>query len=149
MIIARRAHPVAPAFMAPVIGLGTPVVTFQVNATQGGVFDVQTLDSTTNSTNFSWKTVYTITNTFGAINIPNDTSIEVKGRWYRLHARWVILLKQFLILQRHRRRAPNLRTSHRLFFGFCALLLSPRRLMRTSIILPPPCCASVAGSPLE
>jgi len=49
----------------------------------------------------------------------------------------ILLKQQLLVLQRSRRRAPNLRTSDRLFFGFCALLLSPRRLMRTAVILKP------------
>jgi len=49
----------------------------------------------------------------------------------------ILLKQQLLVLQRARRRAPNLPTSDRLFFGFCALLLSPRRLMRTAIILKP------------
>ena len=49
----------------------------------------------------------------------------------------ILLKQQLLILQRPRRRAPNLRTSDRLFLGFCALLLSPRRLMRAAIILKP------------
>jgi hypothetical protein len=50
-----------------------------------------------------------------------------------------LLLKQqqLLVMQRSRRRAPNLHTADRLLFGFCSLLLSPRRLMRTAIILKP------------
>ena len=49
----------------------------------------------------------------------------------------MLLKHQLLVLQRSRRRAPNLRTPDRLFFGFCSLFLSPRRLMRTAIILKP------------
>ncbi len=36
-----------------------------------------------------------------------------------------------------RRRAPNLRSVDRELFGFCSQLLSPRRLLRTAIILKP------------
>jgi putative transposase len=49
----------------------------------------------------------------------------------------ILLKQQLLVLQRSHRRAPNLRTADRLFFAFCASLLSPRRLMRTAIILKP------------
>jgi hypothetical protein len=49
-----------------------------------------------------------------------------------------ILLKQQLqVLQRSRRRAPNLRTADRWLFGFCAQFVSLRRLIRTAIILKP------------
>src|ERR1019366_9378274 len=49
-----------------------------------------------------------------------------------------ILLKlQLLVLQRSRRRAPNLRPADRFLFGFCSQFLSPRRLIRTAIILKP------------
>jgi hypothetical protein len=49
----------------------------------------------------------------------------------------ILLKQQLLVLQRSRRRAPNLRTAERLLFGFCAQFLSPRRLIRTAIILKP------------
>ena len=49
----------------------------------------------------------------------------------------LLLKRQLLVLRRSRRRAPNLRTADRLFFGFFSLFLSPRRLMRTAIILKP------------
>jgi transposase InsO family protein len=49
----------------------------------------------------------------------------------------LLLKQQLLVMQRSRRRAPNLRTPDRLLFGFCALFLSPRRLVRTAIILKP------------
>jgi transposase InsO family protein len=49
-----------------------------------------------------------------------------------------LLLKQpLLVLQRSRRRAPNLRPADRLLFGFCSQFLSPRRLIRAAIILKP------------
>ena len=49
----------------------------------------------------------------------------------------MLLKQQLLVLQRSRRRAPNLRTADRLLFGFCAQFLSPRRLTRSAIILKP------------
>src|ERR1039457_3353906 len=49
----------------------------------------------------------------------------------------ILLKQQLLILQRSRRRAPNLRTADRLLFGFCSQFLSPRRLIRAAIILKP------------
>ena len=49
----------------------------------------------------------------------------------------MLLKQQLLVLQRSRRRAPNLRTTDRLFIGFCSGFLSPRRLIRTAIILQP------------
>ncbi len=49
----------------------------------------------------------------------------------------LLLKQQLLILRRSRRRAPNLRTTERLLLGFCSLLLSPGRLVRTAIILKP------------
>src|SRR6266403_4662538 len=49
----------------------------------------------------------------------------------------ILLKQQLLILRRSRRRAPNLRAADRVLFGFCSQLLSPRRLIRTAIILKP------------
>ena len=49
----------------------------------------------------------------------------------------ILLKQQLLVLQRSRRRTPNLRTADRLLFGFCSQFLSPRRLLRTAIILKP------------
>jgi putative transposase len=49
--------------------------------------------------------------------------------------RW--LKQQLLVMQRSRRRAPNLRTPDRLLFGFGSLFLGRRRLLRTAIILKP------------
>ena len=47
----------------------------------------------------------------------------------------LLLKQQLLVLQRSRRRAPNLGTADRLLFGFCSQFLSPRRLIRSAIIL--------------
>jgi len=49
----------------------------------------------------------------------------------------ILLKQQLMVLQRSRHRAPNLRTADRLLFGFCSQFLSPRRLIRTAIILKP------------
>lgn len=49
----------------------------------------------------------------------------------------LLLRHQLLILRRSRRRAPNLRSSDRLLFGLGSLLLSPRRLAHTAILVKP------------
>jgi putative transposase len=49
----------------------------------------------------------------------------------------LLLKHQLLILRRARRRAPNLRFADRLLFGLGSLLLGPRRLFRTAIVIKP------------
>jgi putative transposase len=49
----------------------------------------------------------------------------------------LLLKQQLLVLQRSRRRAPNLGNTDRWLFGFCAQFVSLRRLIRTAIILKP------------
>src|SRR5438132_3659865 len=49
----------------------------------------------------------------------------------------VLVKQQLLILNRSRRRSPNLRTSDRLVAGLCALLIRPGRLIRSAIVLRP------------
>jgi putative transposase len=49
----------------------------------------------------------------------------------------VLLRHQLLILNRGRKRAPNLRTGDRLIYGFCTLLIRPSRLLRSAIVLKP------------
>ena len=49
----------------------------------------------------------------------------------------VLAKQQLLILNRSRRRSPNLRTSDRLVAGLCALLIRPARLIRSGIVLKP------------
>src|SRR5215471_6514910 len=44
---------------------------------------------------------------------------------------------QILLLNRSRKRAPNLRVSDRLIAGFCTLLMRPSRLLRCGIVLKP------------
>src|SRR5208337_3966736 len=50
----------------------------------------------------------------------------------------LLLRQQLLILRRSRRRAPNLRAKDRLLLGFWSCFVSPRRRVRTAIILSPP-----------
>ena len=49
----------------------------------------------------------------------------------------LLLKQQLLVLQRSRRRAPNLRPADRLLFGFYTLFLNPRRLLRAAVVLKP------------
>ena len=42
---------------------------------------------------------------------------------------------QFLILNRGRKRAPNLRSSDRIIAGLCTLLMQPARVVRSAIVL--------------
>ena len=49
----------------------------------------------------------------------------------------VLTKHQLLILNRSRRRAPNLRILDRLIAGFCSLWIRPRRLRRVAIAFKP------------
>ncbi len=49
----------------------------------------------------------------------------------------LVLKKQLLVIQRARGRAPNLTTMDRFIFGWLAMLLSPKRLTRSAIIIKP------------
>jgi hypothetical protein len=49
----------------------------------------------------------------------------------------VLVKQQLLILNRPRERSPNLRVSDRIVAGVCALLMRPRRLIRSGIVLKP------------
>ena len=49
----------------------------------------------------------------------------------------VLLKHQLLILNRTRKRAPNLRFTDRFVAGVCALLVHPSRLVRSAIVLKP------------
>jgi hypothetical protein len=48
-----------------------------------------------------------------------------------------LLKHQLLILNRSRCRAPNLRVSDRLIAGLSALLVPPRRLVRSEVVVKP------------
>jgi putative transposase len=49
----------------------------------------------------------------------------------------VLVKQQLLILNRSRKRSPNLRLSDRVVAGLCALVMRPRRLIRSAIVLKP------------
>src|SRR5262252_6641990 len=51
-------------------------------------------------------------------------------------AEWVLVKHQLLILQRGRKRAPNLRPADRII-ALCTLLLRPARLLCSAIVLKP------------
>jgi hypothetical protein len=65
------------------------------------------------------------------------TILLARGGTRAVLAENILLKQQLLVLQRSRRQAPNLRTADRLLFGSCSQFLSPRRLIRTAIILKP------------
>jgi hypothetical protein len=52
----------------------------------------------------------------------------------------VVLKHQLLILNRSRKRSPNLRPSDRVVAGLCALFLRPGRMIRSAIVLNPRRC---------
>src|ERR1700730_8124055 len=47
----------------------------------------------------------------------------------------VLMRHQVLILNRGRKRAPNLRSSDRIIAGLCTLLMRPARVVRSAIVL--------------
>jgi putative transposase len=49
----------------------------------------------------------------------------------------LLVKQQLLILNRSRNRCPNLRLSDRIVAGLCALLIRPRRLIRSAIVIRP------------
>src|SRR5258705_7758026 len=49
----------------------------------------------------------------------------------------VLVKHQLLILNRSRKRSPNLRPSDRVVAGLCALLMRPGRLIRSAIVVKP------------
>ena len=48
-----------------------------------------------------------------------------------------VLVKQLLILNRSRKRSPNLHVTDRVVAGLCALLMRPGRLIRDAIVFKP------------
>ena len=48
-----------------------------------------------------------------------------------------VLLKHQLVILNRSRRAPNLRASDRLIAGLCALLVLPKRLVRSAVVVKP------------
>jgi len=57
------------------------------------------------------------------------------GGFRSVVAESVLLRHQVLILNRGRKRAPNLRSSDRIIAGLCTLLMRPARLLRSAIVL--------------
>src|SRR6266404_7972113 len=49
----------------------------------------------------------------------------------------VLVKHQLLILNRSRKRSPNLRPSDRVVAGLCALVMRPGRLIRSAIVVKP------------
>jgi len=49
----------------------------------------------------------------------------------------VLVRHQLLILNRGRKRAPNLRPADRIIVGLCALFIRPPRVFRSAIVLKP------------
>ena len=49
----------------------------------------------------------------------------------------VLMRHQLLILNRGRKRAPNLRSSDRIIVGLCTLLIRPVRVLRSAVVLKP------------
>src|SRR5215831_6934224 len=47
----------------------------------------------------------------------------------------VLMRHQVLILNRGRKRAPNLRSSDRIIAGLCSLLMRPTRVLRSGVVL--------------
>src|SRR5260370_16632522 len=55
----------------------------------------------------------------------------------------VLVKHQLRILNRGRKRAPNLRSADRILAGLCALFMRPARVLRSAIVLKPSTlCAS-------
>ena len=49
----------------------------------------------------------------------------------------VLVKHQLLILNRGRKRAPNLRAAERIIAGLCTLFMNPARVLRSAIVLKP------------
>src|SRR5215468_4045199 len=47
----------------------------------------------------------------------------------------ILMRHQVLILNRSRKRAPNLRSSDRIIAGLCTLMMRPARVLRSAIVL--------------
>jgi hypothetical protein len=58
----------------------------------------------------------------------------------------VLVKQQLLILNRSRRRSPNLRLADRVIAGVCTLLMRPSRLARAAIVLKPRTRSCACGS---
>jgi hypothetical protein len=61
----------------------------------------------------------------------------------------VLVKHQLLILNRSRQRSPNLYFSDRMVAGLCALLMRPRQLIRSAIVLKPSTLLSLHRFPAQ
>src|SRR6202045_5215795 len=59
------------------------------------------------------------------------------GGFRSVVAESVLMRHQLLILNRGRRRAPNLRSADRVIAGLCTLFMRPVRVLRSAIVLKP------------
>jgi putative transposase len=63
--------------------------------------------------------------------------LALPGGLRSVAAESVLLKHQLLILNRGRKRAPNLRAAERIITGLCTLFMNPARLLRSAIVLKP------------
>jgi putative transposase len=63
--------------------------------------------------------------------------LAVPGGLRSVVAESVLVKHQLLILNRGRKRAPNLRAAERIIAGLCTLFMNPARLLRSAIVLKP------------
>src|SRR5207237_7568584 len=66
-----------------------------------------------------------------------NRSPKRNGRLINGGAESVLVKQQLLILNRPRKRSPNLRVADRVVAGLCALLMRPGRLICSAIVLKP------------
>src|SRR6266699_4133846 len=59
------------------------------------------------------------------------------GGWRSVIAESTLVRHQLLILNRGRKRAPDLRVSDRIIAGLCTLFMRPARVLRSAIVLKP------------
>src|SRR5271167_4058849 len=61
--------------------------------------------------------------------------LAIPGGLRSVAAESLAVKHQLLIMKRSQRRAPNLTSWDRLILGFCALLVSPKRLRKMAVIV--------------
>jgi len=59
------------------------------------------------------------------------------GRMKAVAAENLLLKQQLLIIRRSRGKAPNLKTADRFILGWLTIILSPKRLTRSALIIKP------------
>ena len=63
--------------------------------------------------------------------------LSLPGGLRSIVAESVLVRHQLCILNRGRKRAPNLRSTERVIAGLCALFMNPARVLRSAIVLKP------------